>query len=122
VLQLVNLALKFGLELTAFVSVAYSAFQAPLPLPLRLLAAAAAVAVLAAGWGRFLAPTARSGLSRVQKDVLGGLVLLLAAAALAAAGQPTLAFVYAAAVVVNAALLLAHRHQPLPAAIGAPRG
>ena len=120
-LHLFNLALKFGLELAAFVSVAYWAFQAPLPWPLRLLAAAGAVATLAAGWGRFLAPTARSGLSHIQRDLIGGLVMLLAAAALATAGQPTLAVVFAVVIVLNAALLLELRDRPLPALLTGPR-
>ena len=76
----------------------------------------AAAAIFVVGWGVFLAPTVNSGLSDVQKNLIGGLVLLLAAAALAAAGQRTPALIYALAIIVNAVALFVLRDHPLPSA------
>lgn len=120
-LHIVNLALRFVLELFAVASIADWAYQAPLPLPFRILAGVAAAAILVTAWGAFLAPTARRGLSHFQKDVLGTLVLLVASVALFATGQSTLAVIFAAAIVVNAALLLAFRHRPTPTMFSGPR-
>jgi Protein of unknown function (DUF2568) len=105
-MQLANLALKFLLEVVGLASVAYWAFTIADQLPARLVLAVTAAALFIGVWGVFLAPTASSGLSQAQKNVLGGLVLLIAAAALGAAGQSTAALVYGAAVIVNAGLLL----------------
>ena len=120
-LQLVNLALKFILELCALACVAYWGFQQSDQLPPRVLFGAAAAVLFAIGWGVFLAPTAHSGLDLVSKNIVGGAVLLLAAVALAATGQRTPALVYAVAIIINAALLFAFRDQPVPSVIAGPR-
>jgi hypothetical protein len=113
-LRIVNLALKFILELCAIATLAYSAYDAPLPLPWCIVAGMAAASILVVAWGLFLVPTARSGLSQAQKDAIGCLVLLGVASALAAAGQRLAALIYAVAIVINAVLLVALRDRGLP--------
>jgi hypothetical protein len=103
-----NLAVRFLVELAAVVWVGWWGTTVSTETAPRVIAAAAAVAVFAVVWGRFLAPTAKSGLSRRRKEVAGTVVLLLAAAALAVAGQPLLALAYAVLVLVNAAWILAN--------------
>jgi hypothetical protein len=88
-LQLVNLALKFILELCALACVACWGFQQSDQLPLRVLFGTAAAVLFAVGWGVFLAPTAHSGLDLVSKNIIGGAVLLLAAVAPRGSGQRT---------------------------------
>jgi hypothetical protein len=120
-MQLANLALKFFLEIIGLASIAYWAFTVADQLPVRLVLAVVAAALFIAVWSVFLAPTASSGLSQAQKNVLGGLVLLMAAAALGGAGQPTAALVYAATVIVNAVLLLVVGDGPAAGLVPGPR-
>jgi Protein of unknown function (DUF2568) len=122
-LQIANLALKFVLELCALASVVYWGWhQGSDQLPLQLLFSVGAAAVFIACWGIFLAPTARRGLSSLQKNMIGAVVLLVAAAALAWAGQSVLALIFAIAIVVNAVLLFVFRDQPVPAVVEPARG
>ncbi len=105
-LVLVNVAARFVLELGGLACVAWWGATASDSVIVRVLLAVGGVAVFAVIWGRFLAPTASSGLDRRQKNIVGTLVLLVAAGTLAAAGQATLALVYAVLVVVNAGFIL----------------
>jgi hypothetical protein len=102
-----NLSVRFIVELVGVCSVGYWGFTASDDTVIRLALAIGGVAGFAVVWGLLLAPTARSGLTAVQKDVLGTIVLLMAAGALAMAGQPTAALIYAAVLLVNAGLLFA---------------
>jgi hypothetical protein len=120
-LHIVTLTLRFILELCAVACLAYWGYQAADQPVVRLLFAVAAAALFVLGWSVFLAPTASSGLGHVQKDVIGGAVMLLAAMALAATGQHRAALILGVAIVVDSALLLALRDQPLPAVFGGPR-
>ena len=104
---LANLAVKFIVELLGVAFVGYWGFMASDDTIIRLVLAIGAMAGFAVAWGLFLAPTAGRGLTPVQKDVLGTIVLLISAGTLALAGQPTAALGYAAVVLANAALLLA---------------
>ena len=105
VVGVANLAVRFFVELIGVGLVGYWGFTASDHAVVRVLLGVGAVVVFIVIWGLFLAPTASSGLSKVQKDILGTIVLLIAAGAFAAAGQPTAALVFAAVVIVNAALL-----------------
>lgn len=100
-----NLAVRFFVELLGVGSVGYWGCTASDDTIIRLVVAIAAVAGFAVMWSLFLAPNARRGLTTVQKNGLGTIVLLISAGALALAGQPTAALAYAAVVIVNAAFL-----------------
>jgi Protein of unknown function (DUF2568) len=107
---LVNLAGRFLLELAAIGSVGYWGFQVGGATPIRILVAAGAIALLVLVWAFVIAPNADNRLDPDIRVVIGSAVLLLASGALAAAGQPTLALVFGAAVIVNTVLLFALRH------------
>ncbi len=103
---MLNLGIRFLVELLAvgFVGAwAYSLPEAPI---LRVALALAAAAIFILVWGAFLAPNAASGLTPMQKTGLGTVLLLVAAMALASAGQPIGALIFAVAVVANATYLL----------------
>lgn len=106
VLVIVNVAARFVLELAGLACVGWWGATASDTMIVRVLLAVGGVAVFAVIWGRFLAPTANSGLDRRQKNIVGTLVLLVAAGTLAAAGQAALALVYAVLIVVNAGFIL----------------
>jgi hypothetical protein len=110
-----NLAIRFLVELAALAAVGYWASNAIDAGGLRFVLAGIAVAAFIAGWGLFLAPSADSGLTKAQKDVIGTVVLLGAAGALALAGQPALAAGFAVIVAVNAALLFVLGDAPVTA-------
>jgi Protein of unknown function (DUF2568) len=101
-----NLGLRFIVELLGVAFVGFWGFRAADHPVARVALSVGAMAVFVAVWGRFLAPAATSGLTKVQKDVAGTVVLLFAAGALAAAGQPATGLLYAGVVLLNAALLL----------------
>ena len=108
-MALLNVGIRFVVELLAVGLFAYWAWTTTGPGLIGWVFAGLAVAVFAIVWGLFLAPRANRGLSWTQKEILGTLVLLLAAAALAATGQATAAAVYAVVVLVNAVALFALR-------------
>lgn len=108
-MALVNLGVRFVVELMAIVLFAYWAWSATGPGLLGWVFAGLAVTAFVVVWGLFLAPRANRGLSWTQKEILGTLALLLAAGALAATGQTTAAAVYAVVVLVNAVVLFARR-------------
>jgi hypothetical protein len=105
-MAIANLAVRFLLELIGIVFVAIWASTLAEG-PGALLLAGLAAGAFAVGWGRFLAPSATSGLTRTRKGLGGTVALLGAGASIAAAGSPSVAVVYAAAVLVNEAVLLA---------------
>ena len=100
-----NLAIRFVVEMLGVAFVAYWGFSASDDTLTGAILGVGAVVVFAVIWGAFLAPKADRGLGRAQKNVIGTIVLLVAAGALALAGQPVIALVYAAVVVVNAVIL-----------------
>ena len=100
-----NLAIRFVVELLGLGFVGYWGLNASSDAIIGVVLALGAMIVFGVAWGLFLAPTARRGLSRVQKDVIGTVVLLVAAGALALAGQPTIALAYMIVVLVNAVVL-----------------
>ena len=105
-MQIANLALRFVVEVMGVGFVGYWGFSsASNPLG-RVILGLVAIGLFVGLWGWVLAPTAASGLSRMQKNLLGTVVLLIAAAALALAGQPGAAAVYGLVVVGNLGLLV----------------
>jgi hypothetical protein len=100
-----NIGIRFLAELAGFVAIGYVGFMVAAPGPVRVIAGIGAGLALVALWAFVVAPTARNGLTQPQKDVIGTAILLVVAGALAMTGQPTLAVVFAAIVVLNASLL-----------------
>ncbi len=100
-----NLAVRLIVELLGVAFVGYWGLNASRDTVTGIALGIGAAAVFAVVWGLFLAPTAKRGLDKRQKDLIGTIVLLVAAGALALAGQPLIASVYAIVVLVNAVVL-----------------
>jgi hypothetical protein len=105
-MSIANLALRFMLELGAVAAAAYAGNQ--------LAAAAGAFGWIGAVgaalafillWGVVAAPKTQNGLSALQKERIGTVIMLATALALALSGQPALAIGFAVLVVLNVALL-----------------
>jgi uncharacterized protein DUF2568 len=95
------LVIRFLVELAGIGAFAYWGWQTgPEGIGGILLAIGAALALIIV-WAVVVAPKADNRLSQPQRDIVGTVLLLLAAGALAAAGQPTLALVFAAVVVID---------------------
>jgi hypothetical protein len=105
-MAIANLLLRFLLELCAIAAASWSGYQVAASAgPLQwVLAVGAALAVIIV-WAVVVAPTRRNGLSAVQKDRIGTAIMLVTAASLALTGEPTLAIIFGAVIVLNAALL-----------------
>jgi hypothetical protein len=88
-------------------ALAYWGAQAGGSTAANVVLAIAAPVIAATLWGTFAAPKARRRLRRGPRVALELAIFAIAAAALAAAGEPVLAAVFAALVVVNTALLAA---------------
>ena len=105
----INLGIRFLVELAGVAAVAaWGLHASPEPLVGALLGAGAAAALIVA-WALIVAPNARNRLPQPRRDLVGTGLLLVAAAALSVAGQPVLAVVFAAVVVVNQGLLIVFR-------------
>jgi hypothetical protein len=107
-LQALNLALRFLLELLALVAVGYWGFTLPAPLGLRMLAGLGLPLLLATAWAVFRVPgeggkpiVAVSGHVRL---FLEGAVFGTAVALLVAAGAPRLAGAFALVLLLHYAL------------------
>lgn len=98
---ILNLAVRFIVELVGVGALGYAASQAPLDGIARIVLTVAAPAALVVVWAIVVAPKARNPLAQSQRDAIGTVLLVLVAGALAAAGQPTMAVVFGAVVVVN---------------------
>lgn len=101
-----NLALRFLLEVSALVALGYWGFHVGSSEPLHWVLGIGAPLVAAVVWGLFIAPRATVNVSNTVWIVLQILVFGSAVAALVAAGISTLAIVFAAALAVNAALMI----------------
>lgn len=99
--QWANIGLRFGLELGAMGLLSYWGFRA-FPGAVLGIAAPLALAIL---WGLVASPQAPLALSEPLKASLQVALLLVPAFAVAQVGQPALAAIFAAAVVINAILL-----------------
>ncbi len=100
-----NLALRFLLELCALVAFGYWGSQTGEGPLFRFGLGLGAPLLYAVVWGTFVAPRSVLHLSKRVKAILGLVILELAATALAIAGQPILAAVFGAIVLINAILL-----------------
>lgn len=105
-LQVANLGLRFMLELCALAGLGYwgaTSGRGPLTKTLLGIGAPLAAAVI---WGAFVAPKASVPVSEPIRLLLEVLVFGSAVVALYRAGRPTLALVFAAAVVINRVLMM----------------
>ncbi len=115
-LRLVNLAVRFLLELAALVAFGFWGLRTGDSIISSLLLCIGAPTAAIVFWWLFVAPRSRFALPAAVKLVLGLAVLGLAALALVATHQYLTSVVYTALVVVNQILLLVARQdvtQPL---------
>ncbi|WP_256299888.1 YrdB family protein [Haloarchaeobius salinus] len=105
VLRPANRGLRFLLEVFALLAIAYWGFASGDSLPGRVALGLAAPFAVAVVWGVFGSPQAAIPVSDRARLLLEGLVFGAATAGLYAVGQPILAGLFAALVVVNHALM-----------------
>lgn len=100
-----NLAIRFFLELAGVAAAAFWGFHLGDTATVHWLAGVAAPVLVVVVWARVMAPNARNSLGRGTRIVLGTGLLLLTAAGLGLAGQPSVAVLLGAAILLNAALM-----------------
>lgn len=101
-----NLGLRFILELCTLAALGYWGYRTGGTTLTKIALATGAVIVTAVVWGAFVAPNASVSVPGPVHLLLQVLVFGTAAAALASLHRPTMAVVYAATVIGNAALML----------------
>jgi hypothetical protein len=99
-----NLGLAFLLEIAALAALAYWGYRLHAALAVRWLVAIGAPSTLAVAWSQIAAPRATRRLSRVPLLVFELLVFTVTAVLLYGTGQPALAILFEAAVLVNLTL------------------
>ncbi|PFG17536.1 uncharacterized protein DUF2568 [Propionicimonas paludicola] len=102
---MLNLAVRFGLELAGVATAGYLGFQFA-PSGWRPLGAIAGAIALATVWGLFLAPKASSPIPLSSRELVGTILLLAVAGTLALSGQLWWGLGFAALLVANQAVLL----------------
>ena len=102
-LKSANLLLRFLLELTALAALAYWGYTTASG-ALRWLLAIGAPVTLAVVWGLCVSPKAKIVVPRIAQLAVEFVLLGAAALALAASGQPALAVVFGALVLVSGTL------------------
>lgn len=106
-LRIINLAVRFLLELASLAAFAYWAAYLGVSRSLRIALAIALPLLVATFWGLFVSPKAQFSTGRLGQVGLGLVVFLAAAAALFVRGHPSLAVAFACTAVVSSALLYA---------------
>ena len=109
---MLNLAIRFVLELTGLAAVGFTAFVAAGTGAIGVIAGLAAAVLFGIAWGRIAAPRARNRLDQRTRQLAGCTMLLVVAVGLAWSGTPVAAVGFALAVVANQALLLARPSDP----------
>ena len=101
VMGMAALTVRFLVELLGVAAIAYWGWQTgPEGVGRIALAVGAAVGLILI-WAFVVAPKAQNPLSQPVRDIIGTVLLLVSAAGLAAAGQPRLALIFGAVVVVD---------------------
>lgn len=103
---MINLAIRFGLELAGTAAVGYLGYQLA-PSGWRPVGAIAGAAATVALWAMLLAPRADSPIPLGARELIGTVLLLAVAGGLVLAGQLWLGLGFAALLIVNQSLLLA---------------
>jgi hypothetical protein len=106
-LKILNLSVRFLLELCMLAAVGYWGFKTQSTWPMKILLGIGLPVLIAVLWGTFLAPKATRPLSGVSFLVLELVLFASGAVALFASGKPALGWLYAIILVVNKILLTA---------------
>ena len=99
-----NLAIRFLLELAAVIAAAVTGAGLGSP-PFGVVGGIIGALLFGTVWGLFVAPRARFPQSRRVRLIVGTVLMELAAVGLFVVGQPSVAAVFAAAILVNAVAL-----------------
>lgn len=105
VLKMLNLAIRFLLELCMLAAVGYWGFKTQTGWLMKILFGIGLPILIAFLWGAFLAPKATRPLSGASFLTLELILFSTGAVALFASGKPTLGWIYTITVVVNKILL-----------------
>lgn len=105
-LKMLNLAVRFLLELYMLAAVGYWGFKTQSSWALKILFGIGLPVLIAVLWGTFLAPKATRPLSGASFLTLELILFSSGAFALFASGKPTLGWIYAIVLVVNKFLLI----------------
>ena len=105
VIKMLNLAVRFLLELCMYAAVGYWGFKTHSSWVLKILFGICLPVLMAVLWGIFLAPKATRPLSGASFLTLELILFSTGAFALFASGKPTLGWIYTIVLVVNKILL-----------------
>ncbi len=105
VLKVLNLAVRFLLELCMLAAVVYWGFKTQTAWLMKILLGIGLPVLIAVLWGMFIAPRATRPLSGAPRLTLELLPFAAGAAALFASGKPALGWVYVIVLIVNEVLL-----------------
>jgi hypothetical protein len=109
VLKMLNLAVRFLLELCMYAAVGYWGFKTHSSWVLKILFGIGLPVLMAVLWGTFLAPKATRPLSGASFLTLELILFSTGAFALFASGKPTLGWIYTIVLVINKILLTVWR-------------
>lgn len=100
-LKMLNLAVRFLLELCMLAAVAFWGFKTQNNWLMKILLGIGLPVLIATLWGIFLAPKATHPLSGASFLILELILFATGALALFASGKPTLGWIYTVTVIVN---------------------
>lgn len=104
-LKMLNLAIRFLLELCMLAAVGYWGFKAQSGWILKILLGIGLPVLIAVLWGTFLAPKATRPLSGVSFLTLELVLFSMGTIALFASGKPVLGWIYTIVLIVNKSLI-----------------
>jgi hypothetical protein len=105
-LKMLNLAVRFLLELCMYLAVGYWGFKTQSGWLMKILFGIGLPVLIALVWGMFLAPRATRPLHGASFLILESVLFASGALALFASGKPTLAWIYLLILLVNKILLV----------------
>ena len=103
--MVINIALRFILELCALASFAYWGFHISQSMPIKLLLGIGSPLLVIIIWGLFGSPAAPLPLKGFNRILLEMLIFGLAVFALFSSGKTNLGFIFAIIVIINRILL-----------------
>ena len=106
VLKVLNLLVRFLLELCMLAAVGYWGFKTQSGWPMKILFGIGLPVLTAVLWGMFIAPKATHPLRGAPRLTLELILLASGAVALFASGKPALGWVYTITLIVNKVLLV----------------
>lgn len=105
-LKMLNLAVRFLLELCLLTAVGYWGFKTQSSWFMKILLGVGLPVLIAVLWGMFIAPKATHPLSGASYMTVELVLLALGSLTLFASGKPTLAWAYTVVLIVNKILLV----------------